>query len=128
MTACDCDTGSDVGCDARLSCCQTPVGTLLTLPSGFEPYFYAKVPESFKEEQCEGFRKNLNELMSQQQRGGNRGDNSTFISAVTLVRDKQSLMYYQEGRTALFVRVTTTLPAMVGRGGGFRAWGANRRV
>ena len=80
---------------------------------GFEPYFYAKVPESFKEEQCEGFRKNLNDLMMQQQRGGNRNGNGTFISDVSIIRDKQSLMYYQEGRTATFVKVTTCLPNMV---------------
>lgn len=83
------------------------------LSPGFEPYFYAKVPESFKEEQCEVFRKNLNELMSQQHRGGNRSGNGTFISAVAVVRDKQSLMYYQEGRTSAFVKVTTCLPNMV---------------
>ena len=80
---------------------------------GFEPYFYAKVPESFRDDQCEGFRKNLNDLMQQQQRGGNNGGNGTFISAVSVVRDKQSLMYYQEGRTAMFVKITTTLPNMV---------------
>ena len=79
----------------------------------FEPYFYAKVLESFKEEQCEGFRKNLNDLMMQQQRGGNRNGNGTFISDVSIIRDKQSLMYYQEGRTATFVKVTTCLPNMV---------------
>ena len=45
--------------------------------------------------------------------GGNRNGNGTFISAVSIVRDKQSLMYYQEGRTALFVKITTCLPNMV---------------
>ena len=28
---------------------------------GFEPYFYAKVPDSFQDGMCEGLRKNLNE-------------------------------------------------------------------
>jgi DNA polymerase delta subunit 1 len=37
---------------------------------GFEPYFYAKVPDSFQQTYCEQFRKNLNETVSQQQRGG----------------------------------------------------------
>ena len=79
---------------------------------GFEPYFYAKVPDSFQEGMCEGLRKNLNELMAQQQRGG-RGGNSVFISAVSVVRDRESLMYYQEGKKSVFVKITTTLPNMV---------------
>ena len=79
---------------------------------GFEPYFYAKVPDSFQDGMCEGLRKNLNELMAQQQRGG-RGGNSVFISAVSVVRDRESLMYYQEGKKSVFVKITTTLPNMV---------------
>ena len=63
---------------------------------GFEPYFYAKVPDSFQDSMCEGFRKNLNEVVSQQQRGGGPNRSAVFISAVEVVRGKQSLMYYQE--------------------------------
>ena len=80
---------------------------------GFEPYFYAKVPDSFQDSMCEGFRKNLNELMAQQQRGGQGRGNSVFISSVTVVREKQSLMYYQEGKSSTFVKIVATLPNMV---------------
>ena len=80
---------------------------------GFEPYFYAKVPDSFTDGMCEGFRKNLNEVVSQQQRGGGPNRSSVFISAVEVVRGKQSLMYYQEGKTSTFVKITCTLPNQV---------------
>ena len=80
---------------------------------GFEPYFYAKVPDSFKEEYCEEFRNNLNQLMAQQQRGGNTKGNGTFIASVSVVHEKQSLMYFQDGSFATFVKITTVLPNMV---------------
>lgn len=80
---------------------------------GFEPYFYAKVPDSFADGMCEGFRKNLNEVVSQQQRGGGPNRSAVFISAVEVVRGKQSLMYYQEGKTSTFVKITCTLPNQV---------------
>ena len=59
---------------------------------------------------CEGFRKNLNEVVSQQQRGGGPNRSAVFISAVEVVRGKQSLMYYQEGKTSTVVKITWTLP------------------
>ena len=80
---------------------------------GFEPYFYAKVPDAFKDEMCEPFRVSLNGAMAANQRGGNQRGNGTFIGSVEIVRDKQSLMYFQEGKTSTFVKVTTTLPNMV---------------
>ena len=80
---------------------------------GFEPYFYAKVPDTFKDEQCEGFRSSLNNSMAANQRGGHQRGNGTFIRSIELVRDKQSLMYFQEGKTSTFVKVTVTLPNMV---------------
>ena len=82
---------------------------------GFEPYFYAKVPDSFADGMCEGFRKNLNEVVSQQQRGGGPNRSSVFISAVEVVRGKQSLMYYQEGKTSTFAVSYThlTLPTIL---------------
>ena len=80
---------------------------------GFEPYFYAKVPDAFKDEMCEPFAVSLNGAMAANQRGGNQRGNGTFIGSVEIVRDKQSLMYFQEGKTSTFVKVTTTLPNMV---------------
>jgi len=80
---------------------------------GFEPYFYAKVPDSFADSMREGFRKNLNELVSQQQRGGGPARSDVFVSAVEIITGKQSLMYYQEGKTSVFVKITCTLPSQV---------------
>ena len=74
-----------------------------------EPYFYAKVPDWFADGMCEGFRKNLNEVVSQQQRGGGPNRSAVFISAVEVVREAVADVL-PGGKASTFVEIACTLP------------------
>lgn len=75
---------------------------------GFAPYFYASVPESFTEVECEKFRRRLNEEVSMARKGAQ----GVHVIDVTLDR-KQSLMHYSDAKERLFAKITMGLPNLV---------------
>lgn len=77
---------------------------------GFEPYFYASVPENFTEADCEAFKRRLNEEVAATKK--NAQGSGVFVVSVTLDR-KQSLMHYSEAKDRLFAKITMGLPNMV---------------
>lgn len=75
---------------------------------GFEPYFYASVPENFGEADCAAFRRRLNEEVS----AARKNAPGVHVVDVSLER-KQSLMHYSDVKDRLFAKITMGLPNMV---------------
>ena len=75
---------------------------------GFEPYFYASVPENFGEADCAAFKRRLNEEVS----AARKNAPGVHVVDVGLER-KQSLMHYSDVKDRLFAKITMGLPNMV---------------
>eukprot|EP01028_Stygiella_incarcerata_P012084 TRINITY_DN7264_c0_g1_i1.p1 TRINITY_DN7264_c0_g1~~TRINITY_DN7264_c0_g1_i1.p1 ORF type:complete len:1124 (-),score=299.58 TRINITY_DN7264_c0_g1_i1:209-3406(-) len=77
---------------------------------GFEPYFYAEVPQKFNPDDCEVFMTALNKALDEKnERKGRKHDMVLRVEPM----QKQTIMKYHGGKSKLFLKITTQLPRYV---------------
>ncbi|KAH7292764.1 hypothetical protein KP509_29G084300 [Ceratopteris richardii] len=76
---------------------------------GFQPYFYISCPDGMGPDDIPKFK----HILEAKMRESNRNSKSPiFITNVELMH-KRSLMYYQQQKSRLFLKITVALPTMV---------------